>query len=453
MAWILASRRPDHDRMTSSGRAVIIGASIGGLLAARALSDTFDRVTVLDRDHLPDGPAARRGVPQGRHLHGLLASGTAILEELFPGFTGDMISRGAVRIDLQSDIHWYNDGHLLHPGPSGIYGLAASRPLIEDVIRYRVLGLPGVEIIDSCEAAGLVPAGRNGAVTGVTIVPRSDGAASSVIGADLVVDASGRGSRSPVWLAGLGYPVPAEEHIAVNVTYVSRLYRREPHQLGGRAGTAAPAFPGSPNAAMVLAQEDGTFILATYGIAGAEPPMDDGGLRGFAAQLATTDITEFLGSATRISEPVKMRYPRSTRRRYEQVARFPAGYLVFGDAICTFNPVYGQGMSVAAAQAQLLAGLVADGQEKLAERFFAAAAELVDTPWAIASGADLRFGEVEGPRSPETELMHSYLSQLYPVAARDQQVATAFMKVINLLEPPSSLLEPEVARRVLGDAA
>jgi 2-polyprenyl-6-methoxyphenol hydroxylase-like FAD-dependent oxidoreductase len=438
--------------MTSPSRAVIIGASIGGLLAARVLSETFDRVTVLDRDLLPDGAAPRRGVPQGRHLHGLLASGTAILEDLFPGFTGDMISRGAIRIDLQSDIHWYNDGQLLHPGPSGIYGLAASRPLIEDAIRYRVLGLPGVEIIDNCEVAGLVSADGGSTVTGVTVVPRSDGAASSVIGATLVVDASGRGSRSPAWLTGLGYPAPAAEHIAVNVTYVSRLYRREPHQLGGRAGTAAPAFPGSPNAAMLLAQEDGTFILATYAILGAEPPMNDDGLRDFAAQLPTADFTGFLESATRISEPAKMRYPRSTRWRYEQLARFPGGYLVFADAICSFNPVYGQGMSVAAAQARLLAGLLADGQEKLAQRFFTAAAELIDIPWAIASGADLRFAEVEGTRSPETEMMFGYLSKLHPVAARDQQVATAFIKVINLLAPPSSLLEPEVAQRVLGGA-
>jgi 2-polyprenyl-6-methoxyphenol hydroxylase-like FAD-dependent oxidoreductase len=449
MAWKVSSGRPDRGGMTSPDRAVVIGASMAGLLAARVLSDHFARVTVVDRDALPAEPVARRGVPQGRHLHGVLALGLQIFEELFPGLTRELVSQGATQCDMQSDFHWYFGGRLLNPAPSGVIGLGVSRGRLELAIRDRVAARPGVEIIDNCEALGLVTDSGGQRVTGASILPRADGAASSVLDAALVVDASGRASRAPRWLTALGFDAPEEDVVPIDVTYVTWTFRRGPEFLGGRAATMAPAYPGSPQAAILAAIENDTALLSTASILGHEPPMDDAGLADFSRSLASDDYSQFVETATPIGEPVKMRFPRSQRRRYEQLTRFPEGFLVLGDALCSFNPVYGQGMTVAAAEARALGWLLAEGADQVGPRFFAAAAPVVDTPWTLASGSDLRFLP-EADQPPGAAAMNAFIDRLQAVAEHDPVVATAFIRVINLLDPPERLSEPEIAGRVLA---
>src|SRR6201996_2990483 len=187
------------------GHAVVIGASIAGLLAARALSDVFSRVTVFDRDVLPDGPGIRRGAPQGRQAHALLARGADALDQLFPGFVAEMIASGAVAGDPQRDFHWYLDGYLLRPAASGLTNIALTRPLIESLIRTRAAALDGVRIVCSSGVTGLMVAG--GRVTGVRVAAGAAGTEEPVP-ADLVVDAAGRGSRAHLWLPGPGAPPP-----------------------------------------------------------------------------------------------------------------------------------------------------------------------------------------------------------------------------------------------------
>jgi 2-polyprenyl-6-methoxyphenol hydroxylase-like FAD-dependent oxidoreductase len=440
--------------MEQTNQAVVIGASMAGLLAARALSDTFTRVLVIDRDVLPDGPAGRRGVPQGRHLHGLLARGLRGLDELFPGFEADILAAGAVRGDIQSGIHWYIDGYLIKPEPSGLFGLAVSRSLLEFKVRERVTALPGVEIIDGCDVLDLVTTADRSRVTGVGIMPRADGSAASVVEADLVVDATGRGSRTPVWLEELGYRRPPEAKVAVDITYVSRTYRREPDQLDGRMGTAVATYPGSTHGGFLLAMEEDKFIFSVGGIFGEKPPMDDESLAAYAETMPTEDYSVFLRTATRLTEPVTTHYPASVRRHYEALADFPEGYLVMGDAVCSFNPVYGQGMTVATLEAQLLGELLAAGSgEQLARRFFRRAAKLIDTPWMIAAGSDLRFPEAEGVLPLKSRLLNRYLGRVYRAAEQDAVVAATFLRVINLIDTPERLLSPGMVARVVRSSA
>ncbi len=435
--------------MSATDRAVVIGASMAGLLAARVLSESFARVTVLDRDSLPATAAPRRGVPQDRHTHGLLARGREILEELFPGLTADLLARGVASGDMQSEFRWYNDGRKLLAARSGLTALGSSRPLLESYVRARVGALPGVEILERRHVAGLstTPDGRG--VSGVRVLPGAGGA-EEIVSADLVVDATGRGSRSPIWLSELGYPGPAEESVRIKMVYVTRRYRREPHQLNGGNGVSVGAVPPYlPRGGVVVAQEDNTWIVSLAGALGEEPPMDPECFPAFAATLAVPDIAELLREAEPLDEPVLARFPASVRRRYERLQAFPEGYLVVGDGICSFNPVYGQGMTIAAAEALVLRECLRQRRARLAIRFFQRAARLIDVPWSIAVGNDLRFPQVEGPRPMRQRMVNRYVSRLHVAAQHDPAIGRAFLRVANLLARPERLLAPDIALRVL----
>ncbi|WP_432953876.1 FAD-dependent oxidoreductase [Micromonospora haikouensis] len=433
--------------MSRAGNAVVLGASMAGLIAARVLSDAYDSVTLVDRDALPDVAAPRRGVPQSRQLHVLLSRGRAALDDLFDGLSDELHAAGAPLVDLNGQVHWFNDGYLMRRSASDLVGVGVSRPLLERTVRARVEQLPNARFRPPAEATALCSTDDRRRVTGVLVTPR--GAAAYRLDADLVVDACGRASRSPAWLAALGYPAPAEQRVAVDVTYVTRTYERDPRHLDGLLGALTNAVPGRPRTGIVAAQEDGRFAVALSGVLGEQPPLDDEGYARFAESLGQPLISQVVREATPVGGPALMRYPASVRRRYERLRRFPDGYLVFGDALCSFNPVYGQGMTVAAGEGLLLRRLLAGGRGRLWRRFFRGAGRLIDGPWSIAVGTDLRFPEVPGPRTPRVRLVNAYVHRLHAAARTDAVLGTAFLRVLNLVDPPHRLLRPAIVARVL----
>lgn len=435
--------------MADNATAVVIGASIGGLLAARALSEHFTQVIVIDRDALPATPASRQRVPQGRQLHVLLARGRSVLEELFPGLSAQLRDAGAPIVDLHEHVHWYNDGYLMRRAPSDLIGVGVSRPLLEHTIRTRVAALPGVQLRPQTTVTGLLTDDSGTTVTGVRVTPDSEPDAPYAITADLVVDAGGRASHSPRWLTQLGYPAPPEEHVRVDVTYVTRLYRRCPEHLDGLLGALTNAVPGAPRAGIAAALEDDQVAIALNGMLGEQPPTDDAGMVAYAERLAAPHIATIVREAPPVGEPVTMRFPASVRRRYERLRQFPSGYLVVADALCSFNPIYGQGMTVASLQALLLRRLLAERRTGIAPRFFRGAARIIDGPWTIAVGTDLRFPEVPGRRSARVRLTNEFVHRLHIAATRDAVLGAAFLRVLNLVRPPTSLLRPGIILRVL----
>ncbi|MFD3406586.1 FAD-dependent oxidoreductase [Kribbella sp. NPDC058693] len=439
-------RYPERREIDPADHAIVIGAGIGGLLAARVLSDRYRFVTVLDRDELPAGPAVRRGVPQGRQVHGLLAKGMEIMTELFPGLSDELEAAGVPSADLQAEMHWHIDGRLLRPGRSGLIGFGVSRALLEYVLRQRVGALGGVAVFGRCAVMGPLTTDDRSRVTGVTA--QADGV-EFTLEADLVVDAGGRGTRSPVWLERLAYQPAEEEVLKVDLTYVSCEYERSPGDLDGRLGSAYGAYPGHPLGGFVLAQEGDRFLVGLSGWFGSLPPMDQYGMAAFADKLRAPDIAELIRTKAPLGPPAKMKYPGSIRRRYESLERFPAGYLVFGDALCSFNPFYGQGMTVAALEARILAQMLDDGATPLAARFFREAATMLDTPWGIAASNDLRFGTVAGRRTARATLLGWYLNRYKAAAAIDPVLSGAFLRVTNLIAEPASLLMPALIARVL----
>lgn len=431
--------------------ALVIGASMAGLLAARVLADDFARVTLIERDTLPAAAIPRRGVPQGRHVHGLLAGGQAALEGLFPGLVGDLVAGGATSVDITGDVRWYRLGGYCEPFASGLNGLMLSRALLEHGVRRRVRALPQVAVIDGCDVTGLVVTDDRARVTGVTIRRRGADAVET-LAADLVVDAGGRGSRAPAWLAALGYRRPVEERIAIGVAYTSRFYRRRPGDLpGAKFAVIQPTPPRETRMGALFPVEGERWLVSLAGWLGDHASPDDAGFLAFARDLPAPDIHAVITAAEPLGEADVHRFPANLRRRYERLARVPEGYVATGDALCSFNPVYGQGMTVAALEALALAACVRAGRGELAglpRRFYRRAARVIDTPWQLAAGADFAYPAVTGKKAPGTALLNRYVRGVFRAAMRDAQVSRTLAEVTNLLAAPSALFAPGIVWRV-----
>jgi len=434
------------------GHAVVLGASMAGLLAARAVSEAYQRVTVVERDALPEVSANRRGVPQGRHAHALQAGGSKVLEELFPGFLSELAASGVPVLRDLSETHFSFGGHLLSQQRHGLAGVVylSSRAHLEHHLRARVRALPNVVIAQRCEVTGLLSSGGRDRVTGARILDHSGPGTEQSLEADLVVDATGRGGRMATWLPALGYPPPAEERFAVDIMYVSRRLRLTPGALGPTRMVLIGAVPGRPTTLALIAQEDDWWMLTVAGYGGHHPPAGAQGSLEFAVTLAPAHILAAIRDAEPLDDPVTNRFPASLRRGYERMPRFPAGLLAFGDAICSFNPTYGQGMSIAALQAVALRKSLADGADDLARRFFRAAAKPVDVAWRLSLGGDLALPEVSGHRPPAVRATNAYLDRVLRVAEADSGLTELFLKVLGFLEPPTGLFRPSVVARVLA---
>jgi len=430
-------------------RAMVLGASMAGLVAARVLSDSYGQVTVIDRDELPETPVHRRGVPHGRHLHALAARGQQALEELFPGLTAALVADGVPAGDLLGNGRMYLSGHRLRQAHTGLVLLGASRPCLEGHVRTRVRALPNVRLLDRCDVVGLAttPDGRR--VTGARVLRRADGSAEELLAADLVVDATGRGSRTPTWLEALGYPRPRDEQVRIGLGYATRTFRRPSDRLDGDLAIIAAATPRHPRTGALVTLEGDRWMVTLAGILGDHPPTDPDGFSAFARSLRFPDIYEAVQDAEPLDDPVGFRFPASVRHRYEDLDRSPAGLLVTGDAVCSFNPIYGQGMSMAAVEALILRRHLERGIEPDPRRWYRDLGRAVDVPWDMAAGGDLVFPGVPGRRTPKLRLVSAYLVRLHAAAADDARLAAAFVSVAGLVAPPQSLLRPAIALRVL----
>lgn len=429
---------------TVAEHAVVIGSSVAGLLAARAVADHVERVTVIERDEDP-GTRTRPGVPQARHVHALLTRGKREIEELFPGVTPELVDRGAL-LGRPEDSTLCFSGSVLCPVDAGLETLSLSRPLLEEVLRERVAALPNVAIAHGRTVHELIADPTRRRITGVRALRRGDGGAPESVAAELVVDATGRGSRTPIWLEELGYPAPAEEDVRIDVAYTTFEFPRRDgdrdHQI--IVGPRAPHRRGGA----AIAAEDDRYVVTLFGLAGERAPTDLDGFRSYAASLEVPDLHDLVRDREPLRGPIFMRYPASTRRRYEELERFPEGFVVVGDAVCSFNPIYGQGMSVAATQASALSRCVRGGIERIGPRFLDAIRSTVDVAWEMATSSDARHGAVTA-HSTRARIAGRYVELLQRIAASDPIVASAFLRVVTMVAPPPTLLHPRVAGRVL----
>jgi len=434
--------------------AVVLGASIGGLLAARVLADFYNSVTVVERDVLPNGPVTRRGVPQGDLPHLPAARGMQIMAELFPGFVDELLAGGAlVWNDGDLSRLWVSfGGHRLWrsgtiPDPESLVNYYVSRPYIEWILRRGVHAISNVEILQDHNAMRLTSDAKRDRVTGVVVARRHSGA-EKALAADLVVDATGRGSRAPVFLDDLGYPRPREDQLIVRVSYAGLPVHVPRGTLREYIVFEGPQPSRSRGFAMFLGEND-TYRLAVETVAGQKPPADRGALLDCLADMAPPHVLAAARRAEPLADMTQYRFPSNRWRRYDQLARTPDGLIVVGDALCSFNPLYGQGMSVAAIEALILRHCLQQGDRNLPRRFFRASAKEIRVAWRAAVASDLTLPQIAGKRPLSIQIMNAYLNRVLAAAETDPAVAQQFLRSMNLIDPPSHLLRPSTMLRVL----
>ena len=443
-------------------RAVVLGGSLAGLLAARVLSDHFDHVTLIERDIYPDTAETRRGIPQANHVHGLLLRGRQVLEELFPGLQDEMIAEGAPLIDMANDIAWHTRAGWGIRFPSEFKVLAFTRPLLDLHVRRRVSKNPRIEIMDNTEVLRLLPDSVENHISGVLVCPRVsdiDRRVAKAISADLVIDATGRASRAPRWLKELCYEPPEEIVVDAHIGYASRLYRVPENFTGDwTCAYVQSAPPKRCRGGLLFRVEGNRWLLTLTGGNRDYPPSDDAGFLEFARSLPVPIIYDAISSAEPLT-PIKTHRGTENRvRRFELAKQMPENFLLLGDAVCAFNPVYGQGMTIASLAALTLQKCLreqermhADGSfTGLSHRFQKRVAKVNKAPWLMATGEDYRYPSTDGAGpGVMTKFMHRYMEHVLELATKSVAVRSVLMSAFNILVPPTALFQPRVLFRVL----
>lgn len=441
--------------------AVVLGGSLAGLLAARVLADHFERVTLLERDAYPETADVRKGIPQANHVHGLLLRGRQVLEEFFPGLQDEMIAAGVPLVDMANDIAWFTRAGWGVRFPSEMKVLAFTRPVLDLHVRRRLARNPKIEIADGMEVLGLLRDSEANRVAGVLIIPRAsdvDRRVARELRADLVVDTTGRASRAPRWLKDLGYEPPRETIVNAHLGYASRLYRIPENFHGEWACAYVQSAPPEQMRGGILFRVEGNRWLVTLIGGGRDyPPSDEQAFLEFAESLRAPTIADAIRAATPVSPIRTHRATENRVRHFESVKNLPENFVVLGDAACAFNPVYGQGMTIASLGARALQQCLREqrksGLRGLARRFQQRLAKVNKAPWLMATGEDYRYRETEGGTPGlMTRFMHRYLDRVLQLATREVAVRSVLLQVFSMLIPPSALFRRAILFRVIREA-
>jgi 2-polyprenyl-6-methoxyphenol hydroxylase-like FAD-dependent oxidoreductase len=432
--------------------AVVAGGSMAGLLATRVLADHFERVTLIERDVLPSNSEPRKGVPQGRHAHVLLVRGQGIMESFFPGLTEELCAAGAVRVGVP-ELAWLHAGHWRVRYHSELSFLAMSRPLLEITIAKRVRALPNVTIQDGTRVEGLRH-DQERRITGLHTRSVRPHRPADEIEAELVVDATGRGSATPRWLKELQFAAPRVDQIAAPVTYATSTFRRAPP----RPDWCSLVITGAParRAGFIFAIEGERWLVSLNAYFDEPVPDSHEEFLAYARSLPTPELYETIRHSQPLSDVVHYHLAGSIRHRYEGLQRFPAGLIVLGDAVCSFNPVYGQGMTVSAIEAETLHHALATAKQKgglgsdFGQHWFRSIQPAIDVAWGSVQVEDYRFPELKDQRPYRIRPLQWYMERVHQATYRSPVVADQFYQVLNFLAPPTSLFRPRILAEVFA---
>jgi len=452
-----STRNTKTSRSRNNHYAIVIGGSLAGLLTARVLADHFSHVTIIERDLFTADPHPRPGVPQSRHIHALLPRGLRIVEGLFPRIRHELEAAGAVPLDIGNDVAWLTPEGWGIKFRSGIEALSFTRDLLDHTVRCRISQLPNVNIVHGREVTGLLRA-HSGKIFGVrtrqrdsALQPGSDQDFLS----DLAVLASGRLHTIPKWFAEVGLEIPALTTINAHIGYASRFYRPPKNrELPWKALIYQAAPPATHRSGLIFPVEGNRWLITLIGADRDHPTTSESGFLEFARHLRSPLLYEAIRDAEPLSPIVSYRATENRQHHFERIADWPAGLLVTGDAACAFNPVYGQGMTTAALEAEMLDNLLRkiENTNSLGQTFQRKLAQITRGPWTLSTSADLRFRSVEGARASRiTRAMHWYVDQVLRLGTTCVWARRRFLEVQGMLKDASAILRPDMLLRVLLD--
>ncbi|MEM7132386.1 MAG: 2-polyprenyl-6-methoxyphenol hydroxylase-like oxidoreductase [Chloroflexota bacterium] len=458
----------DNQATTSSTHAVVIGGSVAGLMTARVLADFFSTVTVIERDILPDKPAFRRGAPQARHGHALLVRGQQVMEDLFPGLTEFLLENGTLELNMGNDIAFHMNGKRMQPFRSTINPIACSRALMEYGLYNQLRKNPRVQIRQQCAVEKILTNSERTRVMGVQFRDRGQSNATrEQLRADLVVDASGRGSDMPKWLEEHGYTPPNEITVDAKGGYASRIYRRRSFGPDWKMIYSMAEAPHQPRGGLIVpleaaggenSQDGDRWMVSLIGMNGDHPPTDEAGFNQFARSLPISEIYDLICNAEPLGEPYGFQRASNRLREYDKLPRYLEGLLAIGDSVYALNPVYGQGMTVAALGVKALQEVLQTHQKRhelssvrgVAQEFQKKLARVIAGPWQLATGQDTRWPIVAAEHNPSfmDKLMQRYFDNVIQTLVDDPVVAESFFHVQNMLKEPTTLFHLKIMWRV-----
>lgn len=445
--------------MKNNDNVVVIGGSVAGLISAQILSKYFKRVIVIEKDKIVSGLEMRKSTPQAIHPHILLAKGTRILSSIFPNFINAVVEAGAVPVDISKDSLFFVGGDWQPRFKSDLNCYLCSRILLESVIRKQILENKNVHFVDGATVEKIIPDAKKTLVTGVNIkrIGSDESTHEEVIDGDLIVDASGKNSKTPEWLYGLGFDTPEETHVDSNIGYASQYYQI-PESFGTQTRLVLVFNnpPYQPKMGGIISVEDNKWLVGLYSIGKDLPSTKPDEFLEFARNLAHPKVYDIIKNAKPISQIYGYRIKGSRLVHYENLDSWPKNYIVIGDAVCTFNPFYGQGMTVAALGAQVLDKCLKIyfneiGDEKNFAKFFQK--ELFKTnshPWILATGEDLRWPTTKG-KKPRLliRLVQKYVDSVFLTTPHSKLATKYFQEMIHMIRSPSFLFHPVIFVKVL----
>ncbi|WP_051317333.1 FAD-dependent oxidoreductase [Ectobacillus panaciterrae] len=433
-------------------QAVVIGGSIAGKLAARVLSDFFEEVLVFDADKKQTDTNPRKRVPQGYHSHALLKAGEIALQDLFPGFIEEMVAAGSVKLDFIKDVKWAHYGGWKNRFTSGYHIIQQSRPFLERHIQKRIDPISNIYIHEEMNVKELLVTEDKTCVKGILAVNKHTQVEQEVY-ADLVIDASGFGSPAVKWLEQLSYYVPIES-VPINLFYASQMYQlSSAEKPEWKTLLMNPMLPESPRGGAVLTLEGQTYCVTVSGYMGEKAPENEEEFLSYTKQLPYPDIYEFIQQAEPISDIKIHRIPSQVRRQYEKMDRMPQAFLAIGDAYCRFDPVFGQGMTVAALEAQVLRQCLAEIQQTanidLEKQYFSRCKRIIDTAWDMTITELYRHPQVVG-RRPLGSSFKQWLSKgVFETSASNPKVYRKLVDVMHLMQGAMTLAAPSVLYEII----
>jgi 2-polyprenyl-6-methoxyphenol hydroxylase-like FAD-dependent oxidoreductase len=441
--------------MGARKHAIVIGGSIAGLWVARVLADHFEQVTIIDRDHFPAAPEARKGAPQGRQLHVLLMRGQQILDQLFPGISAELTADGVSTIRWAEDTRSYGvNGVWSTPFHYGYETMSVSRILLEWHMRRRLLQNPRIHLVEGRQVTALLTDGSHARARGIRMEATGAARASTeaeTLDADLIIDASGRESRAPEWLKSFGYNAPQETVIDSHIGYATRTYQPPPGvDVPWKALLVQSRNGNVAKSGLIYPIENGRWMIVMVST-NTDLPSDDEAYLDFARSLPVPNVYDAIKDAAPLTPIYRYQRTANQRRYYGALAKMPEQFVVMGDAVCAFNPVFGQGMSVSAMEAVRLGEALKhgdDARDGFSTRFQKDIENIISPAWQLATSEDARNLKAGESVGLGTRLLKLYMDHLLGMVATDHQIGRAFFDVMHLLKPPVTLFAPAVARKI-----